>query len=38
VAARKPKIDLVEQAKEAGLVRLGIKKSNGAGEDVITRV
>jgi activator of 2-hydroxyglutaryl-CoA dehydratase/predicted nucleotide-binding protein (sugar kinase/HSP70/actin superfamily) len=36
--ARRPKIDPVEQAKEAGLVRLGIKKSNGNGDEVIARV
>jgi predicted nucleotide-binding protein (sugar kinase/HSP70/actin superfamily) len=36
--ARKPHIDPVQQAKEAGLVRLGIKKSNGNGDEVITRV
>jgi predicted nucleotide-binding protein (sugar kinase/HSP70/actin superfamily) len=38
MAAKKPKIDPVEQAKEAGLVRLGIKKSNGNGDDQIVRV
>jgi predicted nucleotide-binding protein (sugar kinase/HSP70/actin superfamily) len=36
--ARKPKIDPVEQAKEAGLVRIGIKKSNGNGDEIISRV
>jgi hypothetical protein len=38
LAARRPKIDPVEQAKEAGLVRLGIKKSNGNGDSIIARV
>lgn len=37
-AQKKPKVDLVEQAKEAGLVRLGIKKSNGNGDEQIVRV
>ena len=36
--ARRPKLDPVEQAKEAGLVRLGIKKSNGNGDEQIVRV
>jgi predicted nucleotide-binding protein (sugar kinase/HSP70/actin superfamily) len=38
LAAKKPKIDPVEQAKEAGLVRLGIKKNNGNGDEQIVRV
>ncbi len=39
VAKRAPqKVDIVAQAKEAGLVRLGIKKSNGNGDETITRV
>jgi predicted nucleotide-binding protein (sugar kinase/HSP70/actin superfamily) len=38
IAAKKPKVDLAEQAKEAGLVRLGIKKSNGNGDEQIVRV
>ena len=38
LAAKKPKVDLVEQAKEAGLVRLGIKKNNGNGDEQIVRV
>jgi len=39
LAAKKPaKTDLVEQAKEAGLVRLGIKKNNGNGDEQIVRV
>ena len=38
VAARKQPVDVVQQAKEAGLVRLGIKKSNGNGDEVIARV
>jgi predicted nucleotide-binding protein (sugar kinase/HSP70/actin superfamily) len=38
MAAKKPKIDPVEQAKEAGLVRIGIKKSNGNGDEIIARV
>jgi predicted nucleotide-binding protein (sugar kinase/HSP70/actin superfamily) len=36
--AKKPKVDVVEQAKEAGLVRLGIKKNNGNGDEQIVRV
>ncbi len=36
--ANKPKVDVVEQAKEAGLVRLGIKKDNGNGDEQIVRV
>ena len=35
---RPQKVDVVAQAKEAGLVRLGIKKSNGNGDETITRV
>jgi uncharacterized protein (DUF342 family) len=38
LAAKKPKVDLNEQAKEAGLVRLGIKKDNGNGDQQIVRV
>jgi activator of 2-hydroxyglutaryl-CoA dehydratase/predicted nucleotide-binding protein (sugar kinase/HSP70/actin superfamily) len=38
LAAKKPKVDLNEQAKEAGLVRLGIKKNNGNGDEQIVRV
>jgi hypothetical protein len=38
LAAKKPKVDVVEQAKEAGLVRLGIKKDNGNGDQQIVRV
>jgi hypothetical protein len=38
MAAKKPQIDVVQQAKEAGLVRLGIKKSNGNGDEVMKRV
>jgi hypothetical protein len=38
LAAKKPKVDVVEQAKEAGLVRLGIKKNNGNGDEQIVRV
>ena len=29
---------IIRRAKEAGLVRLGIKKSNGNGDETITRV
>jgi activator of 2-hydroxyglutaryl-CoA dehydratase/predicted nucleotide-binding protein (sugar kinase/HSP70/actin superfamily) len=36
--ARRPKIDPVQQAKDAGLVRIGIKKSNGNGDETISRV
>jgi predicted CoA-substrate-specific enzyme activase len=36
--ARRPKVDPVEMAKEAGLVRLGIKRSNGNGDEIIARV
>jgi predicted nucleotide-binding protein (sugar kinase/HSP70/actin superfamily) len=32
------KPDLVQQAKDAGLVRIGIKKSNGNGDETISRV
>jgi predicted CoA-substrate-specific enzyme activase len=38
LAAKRKPIDLVEQAKEAGLVRLGIRKSNSSGDQVIARV
>jgi predicted CoA-substrate-specific enzyme activase len=36
--ARRPKVDPVEQAKAAGLVRLGIKRNNGNGDEIIARV
>jgi predicted nucleotide-binding protein (sugar kinase/HSP70/actin superfamily) len=36
--ARKPKIDPAEAAKQAGLVRLGVKKKNETGDDTIARV
>ncbi len=36
--ARRPKIDPIQQAKDAGLVRLGIKKTNASGEETIARV
>ncbi len=38
LAAKKAPVDVVQQAKDAGLVRLGIKKSNGNGDETITRV
>jgi hypothetical protein len=38
IEAKKPKINLNDQAKEAGLVRLGIKKNNGNGDEQIVRV
>jgi predicted nucleotide-binding protein (sugar kinase/HSP70/actin superfamily)/activator of 2-hydroxyglutaryl-CoA dehydratase len=41
IAANKPRItqsELNDQAKEAGLVRLGIKKNNGNGDEQIVRV
>ena len=38
LASKRPKTDLTEQAKETGLVRLGIKKNNGNGDEQIVRV
>ncbi len=38
MAAQQQKMDPTAQAKEAGLVRLGIKKSNGNGLETIARV
>ncbi len=36
--ARRPNIDPVQQAKEAGLVRIGIKKKTAEGDEILSRV